>query len=151
MAWPCTAAATTTVRALACWLAGSATICTTMICPIIATTARTAAELVNTMTQLRARGATETAPNLGNRMKRIYHTKRIAEASARYYTITPKEKPPLGLMGGSVHDYERGKDPFARECMPPEFQDRFPDKPAARERTSSGSGSTRMAHPRIRH
>lgn len=102
-----------------------------MICPIIATTARTAAELVNTMTQLRARGATATAPNLGNRMKRIYHTKRIAEASARYYTITPKEKPPLGLMGGSVHDYERGKDPFARECMPPEFQDRFPDKPAA--------------------
>lgn len=51
--------------------------------------------------------------------------------NARYYIITPKEKPPLGLMGGSVHDYERGKDPFARECMPPEFQDRFPDKPAA--------------------
>ena len=47
------------------------------------------------------------------------------------YTITPKEKPPLGLMGGSVHDYERGKDPFARECMPQEFQDRFPNKPAA--------------------
>lgn len=47
------------------------------------------------------------------------------------YVITPKEKPPLGLMGGSVHDYERGKDPFARECMPEEFQHMFPDKPAA--------------------
>jgi len=46
------------------------------------------------------------------------------------HTITPKEKPPLGLLGGSVHDYERGKDPFSREFMPEEFQDRFPKKPA---------------------
>jgi hypothetical protein len=47
------------------------------------------------------------------------------------YVITSKEKPPLGLLGGSVHDYERGKDPFARECMPEEFQALFPDQPAS--------------------
>lgn len=47
------------------------------------------------------------------------------------YTITPNEKPPLGLMGGSVHDYERSIDPFSRECMPEEFQDQFPDVPAS--------------------
>lgn len=90
--------------------------------------AHTAAEVANTMMQPRARGVTATALNSGNHMKPMLTKK----ANARYYTITPKEKPPLGLMGGSVHDYERGKDPFARECMPPEFQDRFPDKPAAR-------------------
>jgi len=47
------------------------------------------------------------------------------------HIIGPNEKPPLGLMGGSVHDYERGKDPFSRECMPSEFQHHFPDKPVA--------------------
>jgi len=46
------------------------------------------------------------------------------------HVISPKEKPPLGLMGGSVHDYERGKDPFAREFMPDHLQDRFENKPA---------------------
>ena len=34
-------------------------------------------------------------------------------------------------MGGSVHDWERGTDPFSRECMPTHLQDRFSDKPAA--------------------
>ena len=47
------------------------------------------------------------------------------------YVVTPEEKPPLGLLGGSVHDYERGKDPFSRECMPVEFQDQFLDVPAS--------------------
>lgn len=56
---------------------------------------------------------------------------RTTESTMRQYTITPKEKPPLGLLGGSVHDWDRGKHPFARECMPPEFQDQFPDKPAS--------------------
>lgn len=47
------------------------------------------------------------------------------------YTITPKEKPPLGLMGGSVHDWERSIDPFSRECMPDEFKHLFPKKKAS--------------------
>lgn len=46
--------------------------------------------------------------------------------------VTSDTKPPLGLMGGSIHDWERGKDPFSRECMPDEFQDYFPNVPAAR-------------------
>jgi hypothetical protein len=49
----------------------------------------------------------------------------------KIHTISPNEKPPLGLLGGSVHDYERGIDPFSRECMPSEFQHHFPDKPAS--------------------
>lgn len=48
------------------------------------------------------------------------------------YTITPKEKPPLSLMGGSIHDYERSIDPFSRECMPEEFQEYFPKGAAAK-------------------
>lgn len=49
----------------------------------------------------------------------------------KQYLVTSLEKPPVGLMGGSVFDYERGKDPFARECMPDEFRHLFPDIPAA--------------------
>lgn len=45
--------------------------------------------------------------------------------------ITADTKPPLGGMGGSIHDWERSKDPFARECMPDEFQSYFPKKRAS--------------------
>ena len=44
------------------------------------------------------------------------------------YIVTKKEKPPLGLMGGSAHDYERGENPFSQECMPREFWNYFSDK-----------------------
>jgi hypothetical protein len=36
-------------------------------------------------------------------------------------------KPPLGLMGGSVHDWERSKDPFHADAMPDEFKSHFPN------------------------
>lgn len=49
---------------------------------------------------------------------------------SRTITISPTQPPPVGLLGGSVHRWVRGRDPFAREFMPPQFQDRFPDRPA---------------------
>lgn len=42
--------------------------------------------------------------------------------------LTPK--PPVGGMGGSIWDWERGVDPFSRQCMPDEFTHLFEDKPA---------------------
>lgn len=51
-------------------------------------------------------------------------------ATSRITTVSPTVPPPLGGMGGSIHGWERGRDPFARECMPEQFQDRFPDEPA---------------------
>lgn len=45
--------------------------------------------------------------------------------------VSAECKPPVGGMGGSVHDWERGTDPFARSSMPEEFQPLFEDKPAA--------------------
>lgn len=47
------------------------------------------------------------------------------------YIVRADEKPPVGGMGGSIHDWQRGTNPFARSAMPPEFQSRFPDVPAA--------------------
>ena len=41
-----------------------------------------------------------------------------------------RDKPPVGGMGGSIDDWERGVDPFARAAMPSEFQHLFPDEPA---------------------
>lgn len=38
---------------------------------------------------------------------------------------SPNEKPPLGLMGGSVHDWERAKDPFHADAAPDEFKSQF--------------------------
>lgn len=46
--------------------------------------------------------------------------------------VSDKVMPPTGIMGGSVHGWERGKDPFSRECMPKEFQDQFPKTPAVK-------------------
>lgn len=49
------------------------------------------------------------------------------------HVISASQKPPISFPGGSpsICGYERGKDPFARGCMPEEFQHLFPDKPAA--------------------
>lgn len=38
---------------------------------------------------------------------------------------SPNEKPPVGGMGGSVHDWERCKDPFHRDAAPDEFKEKF--------------------------
>lgn len=32
------------------------------------------------------------------------------------------DKPPIGGMGGSIQDWEWGKDPFHRDAFPTEFQ-----------------------------
>lgn len=50
---------------------------------------------------------------------------------SRTITISPTQPPPVGLMGGSLHRWVRGRDPFAREFMPDHLKDRFPDRPAA--------------------
>lgn len=49
---------------------------------------------------------------------------------SKRYVANPNEKPPTGIMGGSVADWERGIDPFSRECFPDEFQNFFEDRPA---------------------
>ena len=36
--------------------------------------------------------------------------------------VTGSDKPPLGGMGGSVHDWERGGDPFHSSQFPDEFK-----------------------------
>lgn len=40
--------------------------------------------------------------------------------------VSSEEKPPVGGMGGSVHDWERSLDPFHRDAMPDEVKSAFP-------------------------
>lgn len=44
----------------------------------------------------------------------------------RTITISPTQPPPVGLMGGSVHRWERSLDPFRPAAMPAEFRHRVP-------------------------
>lgn len=37
-------------------------------------------------------------------------------------------KPPVGGMGGSVHDWERALSPWHADAFPDEFKDRAPEK-----------------------
>lgn len=37
--------------------------------------------------------------------------------------ISEHIKPPLGGMGGSIHDWQRSGDPFHSSCFPDEFKD----------------------------
>jgi hypothetical protein len=39
--------------------------------------------------------------------------------------VTSDTKPPLGGMGGSIHDWERAKDPFHADAMPEQFKRLF--------------------------
>ena len=45
--------------------------------------------------------------------------------------VSKHQKPPIGGMGGSIHNWERGKHPFSRECMPNEFKQMFVKTPAS--------------------
>lgn len=40
---------------------------------------------------------------------------------------SPTVKPPTGGMGGSIHDWERGLDPWHRDAFPVELQSQIPD------------------------
>jgi hypothetical protein len=40
--------------------------------------------------------------------------------------ITPEQKPPTGGMGGSIHDWERGLDPWHKDAFPDEFKTAAP-------------------------
>ena len=44
--------------------------------------------------------------------------------------VRPDEKPPVGGMGGSIHDWERGSDPWHRDAFPDEFKDSAPSQGA---------------------
>lgn len=36
--------------------------------------------------------------------------------------------PPIGIMGGSVHDYERGLSPWHKDAFPDEFKNSAPEQ-----------------------
>jgi len=36
--------------------------------------------------------------------------------------VSETQKPPVGGMGGSIWDWERGTDPFHTDAFPPEFK-----------------------------
>lgn len=42
--------------------------------------------------------------------------------------VQPNVKPPVGGMGGSVHDWERGLDPWHRDAFPDKFKDSAPNQ-----------------------
>lgn len=42
--------------------------------------------------------------------------------------IGPDVKPPVGGMGGSIHDWERSTDPWHRDSFPNEFKDQAPNQ-----------------------
>lgn len=42
-------------------------------------------------------------------------------------------KPTIGGMGGSIHDWERGFDPWHEDAFPDEFKDQIPNKGPRRE------------------
>lgn len=37
--------------------------------------------------------------------------------------VDENNKPPVGGMGGCIHDWERGKDPWHKDAFPSEFKD----------------------------
>jgi hypothetical protein len=40
----------------------------------------------------------------------------------------PDQKPPVGGMGGSIHDWERGPSPWHRDAFPEELKDWAPEQ-----------------------
>lgn len=42
-------------------------------------------------------------------------------------------KPPVGGMGGSIHDWERGKSPWHKDAFPPEFKSAAPEQEDRKE------------------
>lgn len=42
--------------------------------------------------------------------------------------VGPNNKPPLGGMGGSIHDWERGTSPWHRNYFPSELADQAPEQ-----------------------
>lgn len=40
--------------------------------------------------------------------------------------VTSRVKPPLGDLGGSIHDWERSLDPWHEEAFPDEFKSQAP-------------------------
>jgi len=40
----------------------------------------------------------------------------------------PDKRPPLGIMGGSVHSYERGKSPWHADAFPEQFKQSAPEQ-----------------------
>jgi hypothetical protein len=40
-------------------------------------------------------------------------------------TITETQAPPIGGMGGSVHSWERGSDPWHKDAAPKGLEDAF--------------------------
>jgi len=39
--------------------------------------------------------------------------------------IDQSNKPPIGGMGGSIHDWERGEDPWHKDAFPDEFKEQI--------------------------
>lgn len=48
-------------------------------------------------------------------------------------TSGPEQKPPVGGMGGSIHDWERSLDPWHSDAFPDEFKTAAPHKGARRK------------------
>ena len=42
--------------------------------------------------------------------------------------VGPDWKPPIGGMGGSVHDWERGSSPWHRSAFPSDLADQAPEQ-----------------------
>lgn len=42
--------------------------------------------------------------------------------------VLASQKPPVGLMGGSVHDYERGKSPWHKDAFPDKHKHAAPEQ-----------------------
>lgn len=40
--------------------------------------------------------------------------------------VTPDTKPPVGGLGGGIHDFERSLDPWHEEAFPDEFKAQAP-------------------------
>lgn len=47
--------------------------------------------------------------------------------------ITSKRKPPIGGMGGSIHDWERGESPWNHKSFPSELKDQAPEQGDSKE------------------
>lgn len=46
----------------------------------------------------------------------------------RSYTIGPHRHPPVGIMGGSVHKYERSTSPWHKDKFPDAFKASAPEQ-----------------------
>lgn len=47
--------------------------------------------------------------------------------------VTADTKPPVGGMGGSIHDWERSLDPWHRDAFPKEFKKDAPNQGVRRK------------------